>query len=317
MRSNGFIAPMLASPAQTLPEGPNWSYEVKLDGFRCIAVKGADTARLYSRRGNQFTNRFPEIAKCLTEKLKPHTTLDGEIVALDKNGLPSFNLLQNGGIGGEVVLYLFDILIEQGRSLLRLPYSERRKILEQGIYPSMCRPVLLSETFPTDPKLIQHVRDMGLEGIVAKKTDSFYRPGDRNGAWLKYKLLKSQEFVIGGYTIGNHGFDALLLGCYEKGKLIYVSKTRNGFIPATRREIAEQFSRLQTDRCPFVNLPEKSKGQWGEGLTAKEMKNCLWLKPKLVAQVEFLEWTAIGHLRASRFICLRDDKDVRKVSHRD
>lgn len=120
--------------------------------------------------------------------------------------------------------------------------------------------------------------------------------------------------MIGGYSVGGGTFDALLLGCYEKGKLIYVSKTRNGFVPATRRELAAFFPKLVTDRCAFANLPERYKGHWGEGLTAKEMANCIWLKPRLVAQVEIVEWTALGHLRASRFVCLRDDKRPRTVT---
>jgi DNA ligase D-like protein (predicted ligase) len=306
--------PMLATSVNNLPDGPGWCFEVKLDGFRCIAVRANDKARLYSRRGNSLTGRFPEIADCLSDKLPPDTVVDGEIVALDERGLPSFQLLQNGGRGGQVVYYLFDVLVERGRSLLRLAYAKRRKILERGVYPSMCRPVLLSHTFPPAADLVQRVRDMGLEGIVAKRLDSTYRPGDRNGAWLKYKLHRSQEFVIGGYTVGGSTFDALLLGCYENGKLVYVSKTRNGFVPATRRELALHFPKLTTGRCPFANLPERYKGHWGEGLTAKEMANCCWLRPRLVAQVDFIEWTELGHLRASRFVCLRDDKPARKVA---
>src|ERR1043166_5041737 len=120
MSPAGFISPMMAESVKELPASAEWSYEVKLDGFRCIAARGAERARLYSRRGNSLTSKFPTIAQCLRDRLAPNTTLDGEIVALDSRGLPSFNLLQNGGAGGELVYYLFDILVERGRSLMKL-----------------------------------------------------------------------------------------------------------------------------------------------------------------------------------------------------
>jgi bifunctional non-homologous end joining protein LigD len=128
------------------------------------------------------------------------------------------------------------------------------------------------------------------------------------------RVNRGQEFVIGGYTIGTRTFDALVIGYYEDGKLLYASRTRNGFTPALRADLFRKFRGLESDVCPFANLPEKKSGRWGFGLTARKMAECRWLKPVLVAQFEFVEWTADDHLRHTRFVALRDDKDPRKVT---
>jgi ATP-dependent DNA ligase len=148
---------------------------------------------------------------------------------------------------------------------------------------------------------------------VAKRRDSRYEPGLRSGAWQKMRINQGQEFVIGGYTIGGTTFDALVFGYYDGGKLIYAARTRNGFTPKLRAELLKKFKGLETTECPFANLPEKKAGRWGAGLTAAKMDECRWLKPKLVAQFEFVEWTADAHLRHSRFIALRDDKRATDV----
>jgi ATP-dependent DNA ligase len=149
-----------------------------------------------------------------------------------------------------------------------------------------------------------------LEGIVAKRKGSLYESGKRSGAWVKYKINQSQELVVGGYTSGNP-FDALIVGVYDGAALKFVAKVRAGFVPHTRREVFKRFAGLKIDKCPFANLPEKRRTMWA--LTAEEMKSCTWLKPKLVAQIDFTEWTPDAHLRHSSFVALRDDKDVRKV----
>jgi len=152
---------------------------------------------------------------------------------------------------------------------------------------------------------------------VAKRRDSQYEPGQRSGAWQKMRLNQGQEFVIGGYTIGGRTFDELIFGYYENSKLLYASRTRNGFTPRAREELMKRFQKLATDNCPFANLPESRSGRWGQGLTAAKMKECRWLRPEMVAQFEFVEWTPDNHLRHSHFVGLREDKkalDVRRES---
>ena len=148
---------------------------------------------------------------------------------------------------------------------------------------------------------------------MAKRLDSVYEPGQRSGAWQKMRINRGREFVIGGYTPGGRSFDALIFGHYHGDQLLYVARTRNGFTPALREQLYKRFRGLEIAECPFVNLPEARGGRWGEGLTAEKMKDCRWLKPLLVGQFEFVEWTANGHLRHSRFIGLRDDKNARDV----
>lgn len=157
------------------------------------------------------------------------------------------------------------------------------------------------------------MRHHGLEGIVAKRANSVYQPGKRTGLWSKHRISLGQEFVIGGYVPSNLGLDSIIVGFYRGKDLIYVSRVRAGFVPATRRKVFEQIKHLTTTHCPFANLPESASGRWGQGLTAEKMKECLWLRPEIVAQIEFLEWTSVDHLRHTKFIGLRDDKDPGKV----
>ena len=163
------------------------------------------------------------------------------------------------------------------------------------------------------PVLIESVKAQGLEGLVAKRLDSRYETGLRSGAWQKMRVNRGQEFVIGGYTVGTKTFDALVFGYYEGDRLIYAARTRNGFTPVVREQLFKKFRGLEIKDCPFVNLPEAKSGRWGAGLTAAKMKDCRWLKPVLVAQIEFLEWTGENHLRHTKFIALRDDKPAREV----
>ena len=172
--------------------------------------------------------------------------------------------------------------------------------------------VQLSESFQV-PQMLALVREHGLEGVVAKRLSSCYERGKRSGAWLKVRVELAQEFVVGGYTSGTHGFDALLLGFYRGEDLHFCASVRNGFVPASRRALFLKLQASASGTCPFVNLPEKSAGRWGQGLTAAKMKNCVWLKPELVGQFRFLEWTPADHLRHVSFIGLRDDKEARDV----
>ena len=194
--------------------------------------------------------------------------------------------------------------------MLELPLEKRREVLKEAL-AKVEHPILRSTPLDGTPaELILAAKEAGLEGIVAKRNDSLYEPGRRSGAWLKYRVNKGQEFVIGGYTHGNP-FDALIVGYYDGDDLKYVAKVRNGFVPRLRRDVYKSLAPLHTEECPFVNLPEKRRTL--HSLTREEMKNCQWLNPELVAQIEFVEWTPDGHLRHSRFAGLREDKKAREV----
>jgi DNA ligase D-like protein (predicted ligase) len=306
-----FIEPMYALAVQNLPKGSEWLYEVKFDGYRCLAGRDSTGVTLWSRRENLFTKQFPQIARAC-ERLPPNTLIDGEIVALDESGRVSFNLLQHHRSKAQaLVFYAFDVLIYRGRSVLTVPLYFRQEVLRRIFEDIKAAPIGLSENIeaaPTD--MIRVAKEFGFEGIVAKRKDSVYESGKRTGAWVKYKVNRRQEFVIGGYTPGNP-FDALIVGYYEGERLHYAAKVRNGFVPLVRREVAGKFKGLEIDSCPFANLPEKKRTQWA--LTKEEMKNCVWLKPELVAEIEFTEWTPDGHLRHSRFVGLREDKEAREI----
>jgi DNA ligase D-like protein (predicted ligase) len=306
-----FIEPMYARLVNELPEGEEWLYEVKFDGYRCLAGRDSNGVTLWSRRGNFFTKQFPHVAQAF-ERIPPGTIVDGEIVALDANGRISFNLLQHHRSKAQALLfYVFDVLVYRGRSLLEEPLAARREILSEIFKGKKAAPIALSETLDASvDELVRVAKEFGFEGIVAKRKDSVYESGKRTGAWVKYRVNWGQEFVIGGYTPGNP-FDALIVGYYEGERLLYAAKVRNGFVPQLRREVASRFKVLEIDNCPFANLPEKKRTQWA--LTKEEMENCVWLKPELVAQIEFTEWTPDGHLRHSKFIGLIDDKDAREV----
>jgi bifunctional non-homologous end joining protein LigD len=304
---------MYARAVQQLPEGKEWVYEVKFDGYRCLAGRDSTGVTLWSRRANRFTDQFPTVAEAC-EHLPPDTLLDGEIIALDNTGRISFNMLQHHRSQAQAILfYAFDVIIHGGRRLIHVPLETRRELLSDIAAELKTRTPLigLSDTLDTTPaELIPLVKEFGFEGIVAKRKDSCYEIGKRSGAWLKYKVNKAQAFVIGGYTPDNP-LDALIVGYYEGNKLIFVSKVRNGFVPRLRREVWSRLRGLETDQCPFSNLPEKRPTQWA--LTREEMKNCIWLKPEMVGQFEFTEWTPDGHLRHSKFCGFREDKTARDV----
>ena len=310
----GFIKPMLAKPTERVPTEEGWFYELKLDGYRTQVMKKRGRVTLFSRRGNELNFRFSVIASAF-DFLSDDSIVDGEVVALDDQGKPAFSVLQNYRLRQEsLYFYAFDLLAYQGMDLRNLTLSERRSLLEQHALQGMRDPVRLSPVFAISAKrLIAAAKQAGLEGIVAKRSDSRYESDERSGAWLKYKTNKGQELVIGGYKPGTIVFDYLLAGYYEGQDLIFIAKIKNGFTPALRRKIAESFKSIKTARCPFANLPEPQSARRGEAVTAEVMKRIQWLRPKLVAQIDFTEWTEGNHLRHSKFIALRDDKDPKQV----
>jgi ATP-dependent DNA ligase len=239
--------------------------------------------------------------------------IDGELVALDEQGKPNFNLLQNfRSAESHIMFYAFDVLVRKGEELIGAPLSKRREILASTVKPH--DHVGLSQiSSQTATEMLTFVKSHGLEGIIAKRTDSVYEPGRRSGLWIKHRINLSQEFVIGGYVPSHLGVDSIVVGVYRGKDLHYAARVRAGFVPLTRRQVFERIKPLETAKCPFVNLPEKDAGRWGQGLTAEKMKECVWVKPRILAEIGFLEWTGADHLRHTKFVALRDDQDPQSV----
>jgi DNA ligase D-like protein (predicted ligase) len=309
-----FIPPMLLLRTEKLPEGPEWLVEFKLDGYRSLAIKTGGKVQLRSRNDKDFTARYSSLVKALSP-MPDETVLDGEVVALDAEGRPSFNTLQNyGSAESSLHFFIFDVLVLKGKDLMGMPLVKRRALIEKHVLPDLADPIRYSPILEgTLTNLIASVKLQGLEGLIAKRRDSPYEPGLRSGAWMKMRVNAGQEFVIGGYTPGGTTFDALVFGYYDGDRLMYIARTRNGFTPALRVDLMKKFKPLEIEECPFANLPEKKAGRWGVGLTSAKMVDCRWLKPVLVGQFEFVEWTQDAHLRHSRFMGLREDKKAKDV----
>jgi DNA ligase D-like protein (predicted ligase) len=313
-REAGFIEPMECLAVTKLPEGADWVYEIKLDGYRAVAVHSNGKANLFSRNRKSFNRQYPYIVEALKE-LPAKTVVDGEVVALDEAGRPSFNLLQHSRSEAKRICYfVFDLLIYQNRDLTQLPFIERREAIKAALKFSSPRLRIAEHLETTRDEMLRVAREMGLEGVVAKRRDSRYEAGKRSGSWAKFRLNSGQELVIGGYIPGAHGVDSIIVGYHRGSDLIYVARIRNGFVPATRRLVLGKLRPLTMAGCPFVNLPEIHKGRWGDGVTAEDMKKCVWVKPEVVAQIEYLEWTDGDHLRHSKFAGLREDKEARSVT---
>jgi bifunctional non-homologous end joining protein LigD len=313
-----FTEPMKALLAEKLPRGPEWIYEIKFDGVRALAVKKGCEARLISRTAKDLTAKYPELAEALKALPAKEAVLDGEVMALDSEGRSSFQLLQSWHNAGSrkppLVYYVFDLLNADGKDFTGLPLMKRKAIAEKlvdGVAPG----IRFSAAIKADPeRLVHEMKTRGLEGVVAKRADSKYQPGRRSGDWVKFKWTNEQEFVIGGYTRpqGTRAhFGAILVGYYQKRELIYAGKVGTGFDQKLLRSLYERFRKLTREDCPFANLPEK-RSRFG-GLTAAEMRRCTWVRPELVCQVRFAEWTRDGHLRQPVFIGLREDKEPREV----
>lgn len=165
----------------------------------------------------------------------------------------------------------------------------------------------------TGQQILAAVKAMGLEGVVGKRCYSLDEPGRRSGRWIKYRANREQEFVIGGYIPGSHGFKSLIVGTYQGRKLMYAARVKNGFVPRIRDQILPLLKKSVTDKCPFANLPEGKGQHWGQPLTAEKVEKCRWVRPTLVCQVALVEGTVGNRLRHSSFVAMRDDKPAKKV----
>jgi bifunctional non-homologous end joining protein LigD len=311
-----FVPPMVALLVNALPEGEEWLYEAKFDGYRAMALKDGARVKILSRRGNALTGDYPAIREAVAALETKSLVLDGEIVAFDESGRPSFQHLHHRSARPSAIRYFaFDLLHLNGKDLLQAPLADRRAALENILRTS---DVVFSAELPGAPDdVVQAVSQVGLEGVVAKRRDSRYEPGKRSGAWQKFKLHKRQEFVIGGYKPENASFQSIVVGYHENGRLRFAARVRAGFTAAQRAALFELLRPLKTEKCPFTDLPSSRTGHWGEGVTAEDMKVLKWVKPKLVAEIAFTEWTRDGNLRHSAFVGLRPDKDPRAVVRED
>jgi bifunctional non-homologous end joining protein LigD len=295
---------MLARLVTKLPSGPRWEYEAKWDGYRIEAVKLGNTVRLFSRRGSDFTKKFARVAEDVAGLETESAVIDGEVVALDKNGRPSFQALQNGRLlpsGFRLMFLAFDLLSVHGNDLRRLALIERRELLRELVEGSG---VMFSGSLVGTAGAVQRVvKRYGLEGVVAKRTDSVYEAGERTGAWVTLPLKPTDEFVIGAYRPDGDRVEILLVGKFEAGKFVFRGKVHQGLNPWNRRELVKLLKPLAVARCPFVNLPTtKTKSHWGEGVSAEEMAEYKWVRPEVVAEVRFAEWTRGGVLRHAEFV---------------
>jgi bifunctional non-homologous end joining protein LigD len=302
----GTYAPMLASPETHLPRGEGWTFEVKFDGYRAVAYVRAGECRLVSRKGNDLTGRFAELARAVAKAVRsPNAVVDGEVARLSADGRASFSELQQGT--GPLVYFAFDLLELDGSPRIGEPLKERKAALRELLDPRATT-VVYSDSFDDGEALLEAARERGLEGVVAKRADSPYRPGRRTREWLKLKLDSNDEFLVAGYTRGTGrragSFGSLVLAVHEGGELRYVGNVGTGFDEAEIGRLLKLFEPLRRDTAPFAEEPKLPRVRKGD---------VQWLEPRLVAQVRYGEWTHDGHLRHPAYLGLRDDKAPEEV----
>ena len=296
------LAPMHAELGDTVRDHADWMWEPKLDGYRTLAFVTEKDVTLKSRRGLEM-DKFPRLEAELAKQAVNGMVLDGELVAFDSAGKPSFAAMQNVQANTPIVFYCFDLLHFAGLNLRKAPYRDRRRWLAQCLLPS---PLVQLVHASAEGKALQKAAmESGLEGVVGKHKASVYETGKRSPSWLKVKATQTGDFVVGGYTSGKGSrapFGALLLGYWEGSKLRYGSHVGSGFDDATLAEAKKRLEPLRRDSCPFAETPELPNPT-------------TWVEPKVVVEVKFQNWTEEGSLRAPVFLRFRDDlkpKEVRR-----
>ena len=311
--------PMLATPAKEMPSDGDWTFEPKYDGIRVLAYVAPGAARLITRNAKDKTNQFPEIIaelKKLTARHKKPVVLDGEIVALIEGEAARFQHLQ-GRMHVEnarsiarlskdqpAVLVAFDMLLDGDEALLAEPWHVRRERLEKRLGKQTRKHLWLAPSEPDGDAMLAEAAQHGWEGIIAKDADSTYTPGKRSKSWLKLKLEKQQEFVVGGYTEPRNSrkhIGALLLGYYnDDDELVYVGHTGGGFSEKSLQDMYKLLKPRERKTSPFTTTP-------------KTNEKAHWVKPEIVVQVRYNEMTNVGKLRQPIFLGVRDDKDAKEV----
>jgi len=310
------MKPMLATLVDEPFDDPDWVYEVKWDGYRALGfcLKNGDV-QLLSRNNKPFNEKFYPICEVL-QTWKKNIALDGEIVVINEKGISNFGNLQNwrSEADGELVYYVFDLIWYEGKNLTALPLAERQAILE-AVLPLDDDRIRLGKVFKAKgTAFFGAASKMGLEGIIAKKSDSLYSKNNRSKEWLKIKVHKRQEVIIAGFTRNEdtpRQFSSLLLGVYENDKLQYVGKVGTGFNDALQKEMMAEFKPLITGKSPFFEMPDVNKPSRFRPNPPKA--KAIWLKPELVCEVEFTEVTSDGVFRHPSFQGMRIDKKAREV----
>ena len=325
-----FVSPQLATLVENIPEGDDWSHEIKFDGYRAIASVVGGQSEIRSRNDKDWTVAYRALAVAVAALPARSAVLDGEVVAVLPDGTTSFEALRHlariparGGsgpsgrqgksdltetIGGQLIYYAFDLLFLDDHDLLDVPLEKRRELLQQLLAdsgPATTERVRFSDRIVGDgPTVLREACGLGLEGVVSKKSGSRYHPGTRGPQWVKTKCRHEQEFVIGGFTDpagARVGFGALLLGVYDERGLRYVSRVGTGFDDALLSALGSRLRALEVTSPAFaIGLP-------------KDVRGVHWVQPTLVAQVSFLEWTSTGGIRHPSFKGLREDKPAREV----
>ena len=308
-----FIKPMLATLTNDYFSNKDWIYEQKFDGERCLVFKKNGKVTLKSRNKKIINNEYPELVEALNKQSADNFIIDGEIVALNKNGISDFQLLQ-GRINLRkdaerekkrkfipIDYYIFDVIYVDKYDIRNFPLLTRKKILKKMLnYKG-----ILKYTHHRSPDGLKYFKEsckVHWEGLIAKKSDSLY-VGKRSHAWLKFKCTMEQELIIIGYTDpkgSRTDLGALLLGYYKNKKLIYAGKVGTGFTDSVLKMLGYKLHKLRIKKCPAVNYDE-------------EIKGVNWVKPELVAEFKFAEWTKANKLRVGRYKGLRDDKDAKDV----
>jgi len=300
--------PQLATLVDTPPSGDEWLHEIKYDGYRIGARVRNGRVSLYTRNGNDWTPAFPEVADAVDHLGLNDTLIDGEVAVVLPDGRTSFQALQNtagGGSRGTLVYFVFDLLRIKGETLESRPLEERKALLKKLVGNRSTGRIRFSEHIEGNGQaFFSEACRAGLEGIVSKRRDQPYRAG-RHGGWVKTKCVQRQEFVIGGFTDPEGmraGIGALLIGYYDGGRLVFCGKVGTGFTHKLALELRARLDRIEQTTCPFPSSPAGRLG-----------RNAHWVKPELVCEVVFTEWTSDGKIRHPSFQGLRSDKNPKEI----
>ena len=304
-----FIEVMKAATVEHPPSG-EWFYEIKFDGWRALALCASGRVKIMSRNRKDMTEQFPDLARALVALDLGDSILDGEIVALDAHGRPSFQLLQayrSAAKSPALFYYAFDLPRYKGRDLRNRPVEIRKEVLREVI-PASGELIRFSDSLGSNYRKLRHqAQSLDLEGLIGKREGSLYESGRRSGAWIKLKIVREQEMVVAGYTDPRgerSGFGAILLGYYSGEKLISAGKVGTGFNESSLGKLSKRFRGMKRSSMPYSDA---------KNLTPAELRTAHWVRPELVAQVRFKEWTGDGRLRQPVFIGLREDKDPGEV----